>query len=53
MKRIGVFVCHCGLNISETVDVKKVTDVIKKFPGVVHVVDYTYMCSDPGQEICY
>jgi len=51
MKRIGVFVCHCGLNIAETVDVKKVTDVINKFPGVVHVVDYTYMCSDPGQEM--
>ncbi len=51
MKRIGIFVCHCGLNISETVDVKKVTDVINKLPGVVHVVDYTYMCSDPGQEM--
>ncbi len=51
MKRIGVFVCHCGLNISETVDVKKVIDVINKLPGVVHVLDYTYMCSDPGQEM--
>lgn len=51
MKRIGVFVCHCGLNISETVDVKKVVEVISKHPSVVHVLDYTYMCSDPGQDM--
>lgn len=51
MKRIGVFVCHCGLNIAETVDVKKVAETISKHPGVVHVVDYTYMCSDPGQNM--
>ena len=51
MKRIGVFVCHCGLNISETVDVKKVVDIISKHPNVAYAVDYTYMCSDPGQEM--
>ena len=51
MKRIGVFVCHCGLNIADTVDVKKVVEVISKQPGIAHVVDYTYMCSDPGQEM--
>jgi len=51
MKRIGVFVCHCGLNISDTVDVKKVIEEIGKLPEVAHAVDYTYMCSDPGQEM--
>ena len=51
MKRIGVFVCHCGLNIAETVDIKKVVEVISKHPSVAHVVDYTYMCSDPGQDM--
>ncbi len=51
MKRIGVFICHCGLNIAETVDVKKVAGAISKHPSVVHVVDYTYMCSDPGQDM--
>ena len=51
MKRIGVFVCHCGLNIADIVDVKKVVEAISKHPGVVHAVDYTYMCSDPGQEM--
>ncbi|UCE38550.1 MAG: NADH-quinone oxidoreductase subunit NuoE, partial [Thermoplasmata archaeon] len=49
MKRIGVFVCHCGTNIAGTVDVKKVVEEVSKHPAVVHAVEYTYMCSDPGQ----
>ena len=49
-KRIGVFVCHCGLNIASAVDVEKVVEEIKKYPGVVHAENYIYMCSDPGQE---
>jgi heterodisulfide reductase subunit A len=51
MKRIGIFVCHCGTNIAGTVDVERVVEEIKKHPGVVYAVDYMYMCSDPGQEI--
>ena len=50
MQRIGVFVCHCGSNISATVDVKKVVEVISSEPGVVHAEDYQYMCSEAGQE---
>ncbi|MGN0620385.1 MAG: 4Fe-4S binding protein [Porcipelethomonas sp.] len=50
MQRIGVFVCHCGSNIAATVDVKKVVEVIKAEPGVVHAEDYQYMCSEAGQE---
>jgi heterodisulfide reductase subunit A len=50
-ERIGVFICHCGLNIAGTVDVQKVVDEIKKYPGVVHAEHYMYMCSDPGQEM--
>ena len=49
--RIGVFVCHCGINIASTVDVKRVVEAIKGYPGVVHAEDYVYMCSDPGQEL--
>jgi len=49
--RIGVFVCHCGVNIAGVVDVKRVVEEIRKLPGVVHVEDYTYMCSEPGQEL--
>ncbi|MBM3306647.1 MAG: CoB--CoM heterodisulfide reductase iron-sulfur subunit A family protein, partial [Candidatus Aminicenantes bacterium] len=49
MKRTGVFVCHCGVNIAGTVDVKKVAQELAKEPGVVLSEDYVYMCSDPGQ----
>ena len=51
LERIGVFVCHCGLNIAGSVDIKKVVEEISKYPGVVHAENYMYMCSDPGQEL--
>ncbi len=51
MKRIGIFICHCGINIAEIVDVKCVRDEISKYPGVVYAEDYIYMCSEPGQEL--
>ncbi len=50
-KKTGVFVCHCGINIAGTVDVKKVTKDLAKHPGVEHSEDYVYMCSDPGQNL--
>jgi heterodisulfide reductase subunit A len=51
MKRIGVFVCHCGTNIAGTIDVERVVREIQAFPEVVYAVDYKYMCSDPGQAL--
>ena len=51
MRKIGVFVCHCGLNIAGTVDVKRVVEAVKEYPGVVFATDYKYMCSDPGQAL--
>jgi heterodisulfide reductase subunit A len=50
-KKTGVFVCHCGINIAGTVDVKKVAEILSKHPGVDHSEDYVYMCSDPGQNM--
>jgi heterodisulfide reductase subunit A len=51
MRRIGVFVCHCGHNIAGTVDVEGVAERLRGYPDVVHSVDYIYMCSDPGQNL--
>ncbi|HQI48990.1 MAG TPA: disulfide reductase, partial [bacterium] len=51
MSRIGVFVCHCGENISATVDCGRVAEVCGRIPGVAHSIDYKYMCSDPGQNM--
>jgi len=50
MKRIGVFVCHCGTNIAATVDVAHVAEVAKAMPNVAFATDYKFMCSEPGQE---
>jgi heterodisulfide reductase subunit A len=51
MARIGVFICHCGENIAGTVDTAAVAKACADLPGVVHSVDYKYMCSDPGQNL--
>lgn len=44
--RIGVFVCHCGINIASVVDVKKVVEVIENEPDVVFATDSMFTCSD-------
>jgi heterodisulfide reductase subunit A len=49
--RIGVYVCHCGLNIAGSVDCKAVADYARTLPGVVASSDNRYTCSEPGQEI--
>ncbi len=51
MSKIGVFICHCGENISATVDCEKVAQEIRKVEGVEYAIDYKYMCSDPGQTL--
>jgi heterodisulfide reductase subunit A len=51
MSRIGVFICHCGENISRTVDVERVAQAAARIPGVAYATDYKYMCSDPGQNL--
>ncbi len=48
--RIGFYVCHCGHNISGTVDVAAVARYAQALPHVVVSREYKYMCSDPGQE---
>lgn len=48
MRRIGVFVCHCGINIAQNVDVKELTEYASHLNGVVVAKEYKYMCSDVG-----
>jgi heterodisulfide reductase subunit A2 len=53
-ERIGVYVCHCGTNISDTVDVSAVTAWAGENladRGVVVARDYKFMCSSLGQEL--
>ena len=49
--RIGVYICHCGLNIAGSVDCEEVAKYAEKLPGVVVAKDNRYTCSDPGQEL--
>jgi heterodisulfide reductase subunit A len=49
--KIGVFVCHCGINISSTVDVEQLTEFAKTLDNVVVSKNYKYMCSDNGAKL--
>ncbi|MBW1675306.1 MAG: CoB--CoM heterodisulfide reductase iron-sulfur subunit A family protein [Deltaproteobacteria bacterium] len=48
--RIGVFVCHCGINIGGIVDVPEVRDYAKELPYVVYAEDNLFTCSQDTQE---
>lgn len=47
--KIGVYVCHCGLNIAQTVDCDGVAAAMAELPDVVVAKGIGYACSEPGQ----
>ncbi len=47
--KIGVYICRCGGNISDVVDVEQVAETVKLIPGVATAKVHTFVCSDPGQ----
>jgi heterodisulfide reductase subunit A len=49
--KIGIFVCECGGNIGNVVDVKTVVEAIKNWEGVVVAKYNEYLCSKPAQEM--
>ncbi len=48
--RIGVFVCHCGINIASVVDVEKVVEAAKGMPFVSYAENQVYACADNTQD---
>jgi heterodisulfide reductase subunit A len=48
--RIGVFVCHCGINIGGIVDVPEVKEFAERLDNVVYAEDNLYTCSQDSQE---
>ncbi len=48
--RIGVFVCHCGHNISSVVDVERLARRAAAMPGVRHAEASIYTCSEANQQ---
>ncbi|MCK4969044.1 MAG: FAD-dependent oxidoreductase, partial [Thermoplasmata archaeon] len=51
MVRVGVFVCHCGINIGSVVDVPRVAEAARSMPNVVHAEDNLFTCSEDTQSI--
>ncbi len=49
--KIGVYICHCGGNISDEVDVEAVKKAVSKLPNVAVAHTNMFMCSDPGQDL--
>jgi len=49
-RRIGVYICHCGGNISDYVDVEKVREAVSTEEGVVVAKTTMFACSDSGQQ---
>ncbi len=47
--RIGVFICHCGINIGAYVNVPEVVEYAKKLKYVVYAEDNLYTCSQDTQ----
>ncbi|MGB3905678.1 MAG: CoB--CoM heterodisulfide reductase iron-sulfur subunit A family protein [Anaerolineae bacterium] len=50
-RKVGVYVCHCGINIAHTVAVQEVARAAAELRDVAVARDYIYMCSDPGQQL--
>ncbi len=48
--RIGVLICHCGINIGKYIDIPGVIEHIKNLPNVVYCEDNLYSCSSDSQE---
>lgn len=49
-RKIGVFICHCGGNISDYVNVKDIAEAVASEPGVVISKNHMFTCSDAAQQ---
>jgi heterodisulfide reductase subunit A len=49
--RIGVYICHCGTNISKMVDMADIAEKLSEHPNVAVSKHYKFMCSEPGQQL--
>jgi len=48
--KIGVYICHCGGNISDYVDVEKVKQAIENDDGIVIAKTTMFACGDANQK---
>jgi len=50
LPRIGVFVCHCGINIGGYVNVPEVVEYTRSLPNVAYAEENLYTCSEDMQK---
>ena len=48
--KVGVYVCHCGVNIAGVIPVEDLAEYAKTLPDVVVARNYKFYCSDTGQK---
>jgi heterodisulfide reductase subunit A-like polyferredoxin len=48
--RVGVFACHCGINIGGVVNVKELVEFARTLPFVAYADDFTFTCSRDSLE---
>ncbi|MEW6411443.1 MAG: FAD-dependent oxidoreductase [Candidatus Zixiibacteriota bacterium] len=49
--RVGVFLCHCGINIAGVLKIDSLKEFATKVPGVECVENNLFLCSDEGQRL--
>jgi heterodisulfide reductase subunit A2 len=49
-ERIGVYICHCGGNISDYVDVARIRELVKNEEGVIISKNVMFACADSNQK---
>jgi len=49
--KIGVYICHCGINIAGVVNPEELVEYASTLPNVSVSKDYKFMCSSVGQEM--
>lgn len=49
--KVGIYICHCGTNISKVVDVARIANEMADHPHAAVSRHYKFMCSEPGQEL--
>ena len=48
--RVGVFLCHCGVNIAGVLDMKELLAKARALPGVAYATEELFACSSTSQE---
>ncbi|MCK4547263.1 MAG: CoB--CoM heterodisulfide reductase iron-sulfur subunit A family protein [Candidatus Eisenbacteria sp.] len=49
--RVGIFLCHCGINIAGVLDIGRMAEEARRLPHVAFVEENLFLCSDAGQRV--